>query len=65
MHEKVSSEEKQALVSSLNGRIRTLNQWLDTFSAGKMTEEAAAYMYMLLGIDEMGLQVDSGPDLCE
>jgi len=27
-----------------------------------MTEEAAAFMYMLEGLDEMNIQIDPGPD---
>lgn len=62
LHDKASLEEKQALKSSLDGRTRAINQWLDSFSSGQMTEEAAAFMYMMEGLDEMGIQVDPGSD---
>jgi hypothetical protein len=55
LHQKVSQEEKQALIIALEGRHKAINEWLDSFGNGKMTEEAAAFMYMLEGFDEMGL----------
>jgi hypothetical protein len=55
LHQKSSQEEKQGLVNAINGRAKAINQWLDSFGKGKMTEEAAAFMYMLEGLDEMGL----------
>jgi len=62
LHHKVSDEDKQTLKAALNGRIQTISQWLDSFGSGKMTEEAASFMYMLEGLDEMGIQVDLGPE---
>jgi hypothetical protein len=29
-----------------------VNEWLDTFAAGTMTDEAAALMYLLLGVED-------------
>ena len=57
LHEKATLEEKQILKSALNGRTRAINEWLDTFGAAEMTEAAGAFMYMLLGLDEMGIQI--------
>jgi hypothetical protein len=62
LHEKAPPEEKQILRASLDGRTQAINQWLDSFGSGRMTEEAAAFMYMLEGLDEMGIQVDPGSD---
>jgi hypothetical protein len=59
LHQKVSDLDKQVLKSSLDGRIQDINLWLDSFNSGKMTEEAAAFMYMLEGLDEMGIEVKS------
>jgi hypothetical protein len=54
--DKAGEEEKLALKRRLGGRGERINAWLDSFGDGAaMTEEAAAFMYMLLGIDEMGL----------
>ncbi len=62
LQRKASEEEKQELGRALDGRTRAINQWLDTFGKGHMTEEAGAFMYMLLGLDEMGIRVEPGPD---
>jgi hypothetical protein len=53
MHAKVSYDEKQALKSALDGHTQSINQWLDSFGTGKMSDEAAAFMYMLEGLDEL------------
>jgi hypothetical protein len=46
--------EKLELKTELEGRLLRINEWLDSFGNGKdMTEEAGAFMYMLLGLDEM------------
>jgi hypothetical protein len=63
MHFKVSDDEKQALKSTLNGRTQFINQWLDSFVNGKMSNEAAAFMYMLEGFDEMNIQINPTNDL--
>ena len=55
LHQKVSQEEKQALIKAIDGHEKAINQWLDTFGNRKMSEEAAAFMYMLEGLDEMNL----------
>jgi hypothetical protein len=62
LHHKVSDTEKQVLKSSLDGRTQAINRWLDSFGSGKMTNEAAAFMYMLEGLDEMGIVVNPGKD---
>lgn len=51
--------EKQALADALRGRNARITEWLDAQPKGApMTDEAAAFMYMQLGLDEMGLWVD-------
>jgi hypothetical protein len=56
---KASQAEKDALRKALTGRNSRITKWLDTFSEKlPMTPEAAAFMYMQLGLDEMGLWVD-------
>lgn len=48
--------EKLELKTILDKRLLRINEWLDSFGNGKdMTEEAGAFMYMLLGLDEMAL----------
>jgi len=56
MRERVTDAEKQALTDALAGRHARITAWLDSFPQGQpMSEEAAAFMYMQLGTDEMGL----------
>lgn len=51
-----SSAEKAALKRALEGRNQRITQWIDSFPGGSaMSPEAAAFMYMQLGLDEMGL----------
>lgn len=56
MRERATDAEKQALTDALAGRHACITAWLDSFPQGQpMSEEAAAFMYMQLGTDEMGL----------
>jgi len=55
--QKASEEEKLELQKSLNGRRQAINEWLDSFGSGIMSQEAAAFMYMMLGLDEMDINV--------
>jgi hypothetical protein len=51
-----SAEEKAQLSAALKGRNQRITQWLDSFADGAaMSDEAAAFMYMQLALDEMGL----------
>jgi hypothetical protein len=52
--EKASDAAKRALVSSLGGRIPDVQEWLRSQPAGTgMSEEAAAFMYLLSAWDEV------------
>jgi hypothetical protein len=54
--EKSSQSEKEELKNRLKGRLERINEWLDSFSDDiEMSDEAAAFMYMTLCIDEMEL----------
>ncbi len=55
---KATEQDKQELQQALKGRAKAINDWLDTFGKGKMTPEAAAFMYMMLGVDEMGMKIE-------
>jgi hypothetical protein len=55
---KAADSEKQALQAALKGRNARITAWLDEQSADGMSEEAAAFMYMQLALDEMGLWTD-------
>lgn len=57
--EKSSDKEKQELKTSLNGRITRINDWLDSFDNDKeMSDEAAVFLYMMSGLDEMRLVIE-------
>lgn len=56
---KASQSEKAALAAALKGRNARITQWLDGFTKDQtMSAAAAAFMYMQLSLDEMGLWVD-------
>lgn len=56
---KSSDADKQALAKALTGRNNRITEWLDSQPKDEaMSDEAAAFMYMQLGLDEMGLWVD-------
>jgi hypothetical protein len=52
---KATDSDKQALQAALKGRNARITAWLDEQGTGEMSEEAAAFMYMQMGLDEMGL----------
>jgi hypothetical protein len=56
-HHKTSENEKKELGELLSGRGQAINEWLDSFGNNPMPPEAAAFMYMMLGLDEMGIPV--------
>ena len=56
--DKASAEEKQELVNALDGRWIDITKWLDSFGTDLMPTEAALFMYMQLGYDEMKLYLD-------
>lgn len=57
-HQKAGEADKEALVQGLTGRTAAINAWLDSFGVGEMSAEAGAFMYMMLGLDEMGIYVE-------
>ena len=55
--QKASENEKQELGELLSGRGQAINEWLDLFGNNPISLEEAAFMYMMLGLDEMGILV--------
>jgi hypothetical protein len=54
--EKASQSEKEELKNRLIGRLERIDEWLNSFTDGiEMSDEAAAFMYMTLCLDEMEL----------
>jgi Tfp pilus assembly protein PilP len=52
--EQSSAEQRQALRSAVLPHDQRITEWLDSFGQGSaMTDEAAAFMYMRLAIEEM------------
>jgi hypothetical protein len=51
--QKASEPAKAALVAHLQGRIEEVQDWLGRQPDGDMSEEAAAFMYMLSAWDEV------------
>ncbi|MGI9316401.1 MAG: hypothetical protein ACR2QW_03615 [bacterium] len=56
--EAATSKEKQELVSALTGKLGAIDRWITSFTEGAMTDEAAAFMYMLEAVEEMELEVE-------
>ena len=51
---RASGEELQALRTAVQTHGTAITQWLDSFSSGAdMTDEAAAFMYMQLAVEEL------------
>lgn len=56
LQERVSQAEKDALAQAVNPHNAAITAWLDSLPpAQPMSDEAAAFMYMQLGLVEMGL----------
>ena len=53
--EKATPAEKEALRAAAGPHRERINAWLDSFGQRPMPEEAAAFMYMLEAMDEMGI----------
>jgi len=53
---KASQSEKEELKNRLTGRLERIDEWLNSFTDSmEMSDEAAAFMYMTLCLDEIGL----------
>ena len=56
MQEGESPAKKKAMADAVNPHNAAITAWLDRWPQGEpMSDEAAAFMYMQLGLDEMGL----------
>lgn len=56
LQETSSQAEKDALANAVNPHNRQITLWLDSLPPQQpMSDEAAAFMYMQLGLEEMGL----------
>ena len=55
--EKSTDAEKQELHDALSEPYERITAWLDSFGENTMSDEAAAFMYMQLALDEMGIHI--------
>jgi hypothetical protein len=56
MQEGESPAKKKAMADAVNPHNAAITAWLDSWPQGEpMSDEAAAFMYMQQGLDEMGL----------
>jgi hypothetical protein len=51
--ERSSPSEREALASVLESHHQEITRWLDSFGSAPMSDEAAAFMYMQLALEEM------------
>ncbi|NIR44190.1 MAG: hypothetical protein GWN99_08710 [Gemmatimonadetes bacterium] len=51
--ERSSTEERQALTRSIAPHQDEITAWLDSFGTSPLSDEAAAFMYMQLAVEEM------------
>jgi hypothetical protein len=58
LQSKVGMDEQRELQEALKGRSAAITRWLDSFGTDPMSAEAGAFMYMLLGIEEMGHRIE-------
>ncbi|MES9969858.1 MAG: hypothetical protein ABW092_07460 [Candidatus Thiodiazotropha sp.] len=56
--EAATETEKLELTSALSGKLGTIDRWLDSFPEGFMSDEAAAFMFMIEAVEELGLDVE-------
>ena len=51
---KATKKEKAELKQAINGKEKLIDDWLNSFTKGKMSDEAGIFMYMTLAMEEMG-----------
>jgi hypothetical protein len=54
---KASDTDKRALHDAFYGPYEEVTHWLDSFRGGAMSEEAEAFMYAQVALDEMGYYI--------
>ena len=53
LEKKATKEEKAELEQTIKGKEKLIDDWLNSFPEGKMSDEAGAFMYMTLALEEM------------
>jgi hypothetical protein len=54
--ERVAKKSRAALIRQVDAHAQAIQSWLDTFSGRTMPPEAAAFMYLALGVEEIRRQ---------
>jgi tetratricopeptide (TPR) repeat protein len=57
---RLSKKERATLIGAVDGKSHEIQAWLDSFGNATMTDEAAAFMYLALGVEELRTEVE-GP----
>jgi hypothetical protein len=50
---KLSKAKRAALVGKVDAQARVIHAWLDSFAEGEMSDEAAAFLYLAQGVEEL------------
>lgn len=50
---RIPKKEREKLIRQADKLAGPIDKWLDTFAEGKMTSEAAAFMYLMNGVEEI------------
>ena len=50
---RLSKKQRAVLISDVERHAQAIQTWLDSFDGGAMPREAAAYMYLMLGVEEI------------
>jgi hypothetical protein len=53
---RLTKKQRTELVRAVDRHAKAMDAWLDTFPEGKMTAEAAAFMYLASGADEIRIR---------
>ncbi len=57
---RLKAAEREELRRRAEDHAGAIQRWLDSFPAGSMPEEAAAFMYLMLGVEEMDIDPVGG-----
>jgi hypothetical protein len=50
---RLTRSQKDSLIRTMDGKADAVQRWLDRFAAGEFTDEAAAFMYLAEGVEEI------------
>jgi hypothetical protein len=50
---RLTRSQKDRLIRTMDDKADAVQRWLDRFAAGKFTDEAAAFMYLAEGVEEI------------